>query len=290
MTSNRYFFCLIAKTFGYRRKNVYMTEAAGETHLLKEAEYHLGMAIWQKAENIEAVSVEYWNLRKLVKERERLSTELEACRKQLANAHEERTDLIGINKEPYQDLVNQRLVTLKYLEELASERDLIVTKAREIRRAYDGVKAKEEVLIKEGTHSPEEFAAISRRLLQLKAEFSELKTQRHELGVKIARSDAKIEEIESEIQRRKKEHRQITSEAFQFIGDTNQEMSSLRAELGALDARMHQLYTEIGKHVSRSIAEDPECRKACKDHWGLVDVMESLRKSILLNHKLADFV
>lgn len=289
MTSTRYLFCLIAKTFGYRRKNIYMTQAAGETHLLKEAEYHLGMAIWQKVEDIEAVSVEYWNLRKLIKERDRVCAELEACQKQLANAHEGRADLIGINNEPFQNLLNQRQAILKYLDELASERDLIVTKAREIRRTYDGVKAKEEVLTKEATHSQEEFTAISKRLVQLKADFSALKAERHELAEKIAQGNAKIEGIDAEIQRRKKERREIASEAFQHIGDTNQEMSTLRAELGALDTRMHQLYTEIGKHVSRCIAEDPECRKACKEHWGLVDVMDSLRKSVLLNHKLADF-
>jgi uncharacterized coiled-coil DUF342 family protein len=265
-----------------------MGDAAGETHLLKEAESHLGKAIWQNVEDIEALSVEYWNLRKLIKERDRVATELETCQKQLADAHEERAGLLGVTNEPYQDLLEERQAILNSLEELARERDLIVAKAREIRRAYDGVKTKEEVLTKEGNHSREDFTAISKRLVQLKADFSALKAERHEVAEKIAQGDAKIDAIEAEIQKRKKERREKASEAFQHIGDANQEISTLRAELGVLDTRMRQLYTEIGKHVSRNAAEDPECRKACKEHQGLVDVMGALRKSILLNHKLAE--
>jgi hypothetical protein len=41
-----------------------MVEAAEEMHLLKEAESHLGKALWENVEGIEALSIEYWNLRR----------------------------------------------------------------------------------------------------------------------------------------------------------------------------------------------------------------------------------
>lgn len=289
MTSTRYFICLVAQSFGYRRKNIRMGDAASETHLLKEAESHLGMAIWEKVEDIDALSVEYWNLRKLVKERARVADEIEALHARLAEAHEERALLLGPSNEPYQDLLEERQVILLSLEELARQRDLIVANAREIRRAYDGIKTKEEVLTKEGNHSTEDFTKISERLAHLKTQFSALKAERHEIAEKIAVGDAKIDAIDSEILKRKKERREKASEAFQHIGDANQEISTLRAELGVLDTRMRQLYTEIGKYVSRCAATDAECRKACKNHQGLVDVMGALRKSIILNHKLAEY-
>jgi len=288
MTSTRYFICLVAHAFGYRRKNIRMSDAAGETHLLKEAESHLGKAIWEKVEDIEALSVEYWNLRKLVKERDRVADELETLHARLAEAHEERASLLGVSNEPYKDLLEQRQGILISLEELARQRDLIVAKAREVRRAYDGMKTKEEVLTKEGNHTTEDIAKITERLAQLKVDFSALKAERHEIAEKIAEGDAKIDAIDAEVLRRKKDRREKASEAFQHIGDANQEISSLRAELGVLDTRMRQLYTEIGKYVSRNAANDPECRKASREHQGLVDVMGALRKSILLNHKLAE--
>lgn len=288
MTSTRYFICLVAQAFGYRRKNIRMSDAAGETHLLKEAESHLGKAIWENVEDIEALSVEYWNLRKLVKDRDRVAGELETLQARLGEAHEERAGLLGSTNEPYQELIEKRQGILIKLEELARERDQIVAKAREVRRSYDGMKIKEEVLTKEGSHTPEESAKIHQRITHLKAEFVALKSERHGVAEKIAQGDAKIDEIDAEIQKRKKVRREKASEAFHHIGDANQEMSTLRAELGVLDTQMRQLFGEIGRHVSRNAATDPECRKACKEHRGLVDVMSALRKSILLNHKLAE--
>ncbi len=286
MTSTRYLVCLVANAFGYRRKNIRMAEAADETHLLKEAESHLGKAMWEQVESIDALSVEYWNLRKLIKERDRVAAELESRQQLLAEAHQERAGLLGASNEPFLDLLEERQAVLNSLEELAKERDAIVNSARDIRRAYDGTKTKEEVLTREGATKEEAFSAITNRLIQLKLEFSKLKEERQKVAEKIAQGDAKIDTIDTEILKRKKERRAKASEAFQHIGDANQEISTLRAELGVLDTQMRQLYTEIGKYISRN-SSDPECRKASKEMQWLVDVMGALRKSILFNHKLS---
>ncbi len=287
MTSTRYFFFLAASAFGYRRKNIRMAEAAEETHLLKEAESHLGKAIWEKVENLEALSVEYWNLRKLVKERDRVADELESNQQQLTEANQERAGLMASTNEPFQDLLDERQSMLNLLEELTKQRDEIVNEAREVRRAYEGTKTKQEVLAKEGANKEKDISDIRNRLVQLKSEFSVLKVKRQKVAEKIAEGDAKVDKIDTEILNRKQARREKASEAFHHIGDANQKISTLRAEIGVLDTQMRQLYTEIGKYVSRN-PTDPECRKAGKDVQWLVDVMGALRKSILLNHKLAE--
>jgi chromosome segregation ATPase len=286
MTSTKYLVCLVAQAFGYRQKNTRMAEAAEELHLLKEAESHLGKALWENVEGIEALSIEYWNLRKLIKERERVVSELEIRQKKLAEAHEERASLLGISNEPYQELLEERQTILNSLEELVKQRDLIVAKAGELRRAHDGVKTKEEVLTKEGISSEKDFAVITQKLLNLKAQFAELNAERQKVAAKITEGDIKIDTIDTEILNRKKERRAQASEAFQHIGDANQDISSLRAELGVIDTQMRQLYTEIGKYISHN-PKDPECRKASKEMQWLVDAMSALRKSILFNHKLS---
>jgi chromosome segregation ATPase len=288
MTSTRYLLCRVALTFGYSRKNIRMGDAAGEMHLLKEAEAHLGEAIWKNVEDIESLSVEYWNLRKLAKERERVAKELAGCQKELDSAHEERSSLLGVSNEPFQDLMDERQRILNVLEELAKDRDLVVAKAREIRRSYDGIKTKHEVLEKENSNSPEEQEKAATKLASLKKIFASLKGERHVVAQKIAKGDARIDAIDAEILTRKKERRAKASEAFQHIGDANQEMSTYRAELGLLDTQMRQLYSEIGRHVSRSAENNPECRKACEKYQGMVDVMRALRKSIQMNHALAE--
>ncbi len=286
MTSTKYLVCLVARAFGYNRKNTHMAEAAEETHLLKEAESHLGKAMWENVEGIEALTVEYWNLRKLVKEHDRVAAELESQQKQLAEAHEERASLLGISTEPYQHLLDERQMVLNSLEELARQRDLIVVKAQEIRRAYDGTKTKEEVLTNEGMSDERDFSVITHRLTDLKTQFAELRAERQDVMKKIADRDIKVNTIDSEILELKRERRMKASEAFQHIGDANQEISTLRAELGVMDTQMRQLYTEIGKYVSRN-TKDSECRKASKEMQWLVEVMGALRKSILFNHKLS---
>lgn len=286
MTSTKYLVCLVARAFGYNRKNTRMAEAAEETHLLKEAESNLGKAIWENVEGIEALTVEYWNLRKLVKEHDRITAELESHLESLTKAHEERASLLGVSTEPYQHLLDERQIVLNTLEEHARQRDLTVVNAQKIRRAYYGTKTKEEVLTNEGMGDERDFAVITQRLTELKAQFAELRAERKDLAKKIAEGDIKVEMIDTKILALKKERRMKASDAFQHIGDANQEISTLRAELGVVDTQMRQLYTEIGKFVSRN-TKDPLCRKACKEMQWLVDVMNALRRSILLNHKLS---
>lgn len=288
MTSTRYLICRLATTFGYSRKNIRMGDAAAEMHLLKEAEAHLGQAIWKDVEPIEELSVEYWNLRKLSKERGKVTAELEERQRQLEEAQEQRASLLGITTEPFQDLLEEKQKILRVLEERANERDRVIQQARDIRRSYDGMKMKKEVLQKEGAETREEVEKVSQRLADLKISFSELKIQRQAIAEKIAETDSQIDAIEAEIATRKTERRKQASEAFQHIGEDNQRMSALRAEIGVLDTQMRQLYSEIGRFVSRNSHTHPICNKVSTPQRGMVEVMRALRTSIQLNHKLAE--
>ena len=290
MTSTRYYMARFAQAFGYFRRNQRMGDAASEMHLLREAEAQLGAAIWEKVEGIEELSVEYWNLRKFIKERETVREKLVECQARLDIAHEERANVLNNTPELHQELMEQRVTLLTELEQLAHERDEIVASAREVRRTYDGLKMKLEVLSKESSGSPENREAIEKvksRLVELKAKFSELKEDRVLIGEKIEAGDAKVDLVDQQLNEKKKDRRVNASEAFQVIGDGNKEMSILRAESGVLDTQMRQLYAEIGRYVSRNAYHNPACAAAASSHQGLVDVMRALRRSIALNHRLA---
>jgi chromosome segregation ATPase len=172
------------------------------------------------------------------------------------------------------------------LEKLAIRRDEIVSEAREVRRAYDGLKMKLEVLTKEAS-SPEEIDKVKSRLTGLKEKFADLKQQRIDIGLQVEAGDAKVDLVDAKLNEKKQDRRVNASEAFQIIGDGNKEMSLLRAESAVLDTQMRQLYAEIGRFVSRHAAQHPACAKAAESQKGLVDVMRALRRSIALNHRLA---
>lgn len=188
--------------------------------------------------------------------------------------------------EAHQDLFDQRVVLLKHLEQLAQRRDGIVADAREVRRAFEGMRMKLEVLTKEASDSAS-IDAVKTRLNGFKEKFSQLKQERIDVGSEIERADAKLDKIDQALHEKKKDRRVLASEAFQIIGDGNKEMSTLRAESAVLDTQMRQLYAEIGRFVSRNTAHHPVCAKAAEDHRGMVDVMRALRRSIALNHRLA---
>jgi len=291
MTPTRYFLSRIARTLGIHRRNQRMSDAASETHLLRDAEAYLGAMIWEKVENIERLSSSYWNLRKLTQERESISTRLVFCQEKLNKAHADRADLINTVSEPEQKLLAEKAEIEAGLGNLSIRRDKVVAAAKEIRKSYEGLKVKSEVLTNESSDEKPangEIDKIKASLAQLQERFAGLKAERTKISEEITAGDQRIGELTEQVRTIKKSQHERAAKAIQSIGDANKDISTLRAECGLLDTRMSQLHAEIGKHVSRNIAADAACLEAIREHRALVDVMQALRKSISLNYRLAD--
>ena len=290
MTTTRYFMARFAQAFGVIRRNQRMGDAASEIHLLREAEAYLGDEVWEKVEHIERLAVEYWNLRKLHKERTAVAERVLACETKLAAAHDIRAALLSATPLLDPAINDERVAILTMLEDRTRQRDEIVARARQIRRTYDGLKMKLTVISEEMSDPAQRQAAIDEvngRLAAIKQEFVALKEERIKIGHEIDEGDAKLDVIERGQEVHKKVRREHASATFQTIGEVNKDLAILRAELGILDTRMRQLYSEIGRYVSRHINQDAHCAEAVKKHRHLVDVMRALRRSVALNHRLA---
>jgi len=290
MTSSRYLIARIAQAFGFLRQAQRMGDAATEMRLLREAEAYLGAMIWEKVEKIEDLSVEYWNLRKLIKDQKGVRIRLAACQDKISMAHNERAEFINSTPVISQELLDQRKQLLVELEQLSQERDRIVMHAREVRRAHVGLKMKLEVLASESGEEPEtkeEVAKAKVRLVELREKFAELKQERIRIGHLIEQGDAKVDAVDRKIDQEKQNRRLQASQAFEIFGEGNKELAVLRAEAGVIDTQMRQLYAEIGRYVSRNSKQNPACALAAAEYRGLVDVMRALRRSVSLNHRLA---
>jgi chromosome segregation ATPase len=288
MTSFRYFLARITHTLGIHRRSQRMSDAASETHLLRDAETYLGAMIWENVENIEPLSGGYWNLRKLTQEKEALASELSACQEKLNKAHEHRASTLSSLSGPLQRLIAEKAELSAQLEELAERRNEIVATAIEIRKTYDGLKVKAEVLSNQTGGSHSERDRLSESMNQLKERFAELKAERTLISEKIVTRDLESRDLDVRILSHKTSQHENATKAIHLIGDATKEISSLRAGCGIIDTRMAQLHTEIGKHVSRNFLADPACAEAAKNHRGLVSVLHALRKSITLNYRLAE--
>lgn len=290
MTSSLYFIARIAQGFGYFRRNQRMAEAATEMHLLREAEAHLGFAVWESVGEIDQLSVEYWNLRRLIKEKESIKERLDASNELLEEAQTTRIAILNSTPEAQKELLEERTKLLVELEELGRQRDEIIAEAREIRRFFDGMKMKIKVLNDENQDSSGKQEGLDKAqasLKESKIRFAELKEKRLEIGKLIEAGDAKIDAVDLKLDQLKKDRRSDAAESFQAISEGNREVSSLRAEIGVLDTQMRQLYAEIGRYVSRNATHVPACSKVAVPHRSLVDIMRALRRSIALNHRLA---
>ena len=289
MTPTKYYVAKFAQAFGYYRKNQRMSEAASEMHLLREAEAYLGQSIWKNVETIEELSVEYWNLRKISKEMNLIQEKLNASQAKLDGVHLDRATILNSTPEIHQELLDERTELLANLEKLAFQRDEIISEAREVRRAYEGLKMKLEVVTKENEDEKANSTVepIHKRLEELKLKFADLKTQRISIGKKIEEGNLLVTEVDQKLAVKKSDRRVQASEAYQHIGDGNKEISLLRAEAGVLETQMRQLYAEIGRYVSRNSTNRSTCFEAVASQRGLIEVMRALRQSIALNHRLA---
>lgn len=290
MTPTRYLLARAAQAFGYVRKSQRMSDAAREMHLLREAEAYLGISIWENCKDIENLSVEYWNLRKLKKEHDELLEKIRSAETELEAAHEERAQALQITPEFNQELLDQRAEKLKELEALAAKRDLIVAQGRDVRRVYVGLKTKLEVLNQESSHPDEhqdEIQAVKLRLDELKNHFSDLKNQRIKVGQEIEQGDTELDAIDEQLKNIRQERRLKASDSFQVIGECNKQLSTLRSDAGAIEAQMRLLQAEIGRYVSRYYQSDPACAEASLSYRSLTDVMRALRRSIALNLRLS---
>lgn len=286
MTPTRYLLARAAQAFGYVRKSQRMGDAAREMHLLREAEAYLGISIWENCKDIENLSVEYWNLRKLKKDHDQLLEKIQAAESKLDAAHQEREQARQITPESNQELLDQRAEKLKQLETLAAKRDQIVAQGRDVRRVYVGLKTKLEVLNQESSHQ-NEIQAVKLRLDELKHHFSDLKNQRIKIGHELEQGDTELDALDQQLKNTRQERLLKASDSFQIIGEFNKQLSTLRSDEGAIETQMRLLQAEIGRYVSRYYQSDSDCAKASSSYRSVTDVMRALRRSIALNLRLS---
>ncbi|MFT3989950.1 MAG: hypothetical protein QM680_00930 [Luteolibacter sp.] len=288
MTPGRFFISRLGLVLGIDRKTQRMAELATETRLLRDAETLLGSAIWEHVEHLDDVSVEYWNLRKIQKKRTLIQQRMHEYQERIAKAHDERIQVLQTMLEPEQNLLEEKNRIVGILEDLGHHRDQIIQQAREIRRAYDGMKTKLEFLEESPEPKPAEIEKVKLRLTELRTRFSKLKEEREKIRARLEEGEQNLDQLNAELSQKNKGRRGDATEAFQAIGDANKEYTALRAELGPLETSAQQFQSEIGRHVSLHAPHDPACARIIAPHRSLVRILAALRQSIQLNRKLVE--
>lgn len=288
MTHTSYYIALIAKSFGIERRNKRLSDASSEMGLLREAEYQLGKLLWEKIEPVEELSVEYWNLRKYVKENQAQVAAMTALNEKLSELHEKRAEILNETSTVQEELEQKRGEFLLKMEELAYKRDSLIRRAKEIRRIHEGHLTKIEVLERDGDRG-EEVEAVKNEIDAMKEEFRSLKQQRTEVAEELEKGDRELDEVNNKLQAIKQEKRDRAAVVFQEIGTINRDLSNIRSEIGNSESQIRHLQAEVGRYISRYYKRNPHCGQVAKSERAMVEVMRMLRISIAMNHKLSDF-
>ncbi|MBT8038058.1 MAG: hypothetical protein KJO21_10985 [Verrucomicrobiae bacterium] len=286
MNSSRYLIARLALSFGIRRKTKRLSEAAEEMHLLRQAEEILGRDVWEQAEEIEAIDVEYWTLRKLALKLRNLEKSIDSAEEVIDTSHDERNAALNATNQACLVLEKKRDELMGYSKELLAERDQVIARAQKIRRKFDASRTKVQVLSGEGGNA-ETIKEEQKKMAAYKVDFSGLKNEREEVSQKIQKLDAKLTKVDASIAEDRKKLRDDASTAYQSMGKANRDRSKLTSEIGLLEVEMKSHYIEIGRYISNEVGNDPLCAKIHADHAHLVAQMQSLRSSIALNQRLA---
>jgi chromosome segregation ATPase len=256
--------------------------------LLREAEYQLGLRLWEKIEPIEEISVEYWNLRKHMKGLTEMRQKMDELSEQVDKFNQQRAEILNVVSPEQLEVEMQRSQLLLHMEKLANERDMVVRRAKQLRRVHEGLLTKIEVL-KRDEHPESKINEVLQSIEDLKEEFRELKLRRKELAEELEQGDRDIDENENKLAAFKQLKRDEAAVIFQEMGQVNRELSQLRSEIGSIEVQMRQLQSEVGRYISRYFKRNPICYEVAKSERTMVEVMRMLRISIAMNHKLADF-
>ncbi len=286
MNSTHYLIARLLLSFGLHRKTKRLSEAAEEMNLLRMAEEILGEDVWEQAEDIEHLSVEYWSLRKLKLKKDELNEAVAKAGAVLDTSQEERNAILNKTNQACLALEKKRDAMTSNSEALIAEKDKIIAQARQVRRKIDASRTKVQVLSGEAG-TGDVVKAERGKLAGYKTEFAALKKKRDKVGKKIKALDEKVVRVEKAIAGERKKLSKEASRAYQSIGKANQDMTKLAADIGLVELKMAGHFSEIGRYVSTHTGTDPVCNKICKEHSHLIAQMQSLRSSIALNHKLA---
>jgi len=287
MTSKSYFFAKLGLSFGLNRKNHWQTKANSETALLRDAEEVFGYLCWEKCENIDHVSFEYWNIRKLMLEYQEHCENLYKAEDSLREAQNQRSETLLEVSNGDPTIVESRKRLEEEAEELLIERDEIMEEAKNLKKQHEGFKLKIDVLAKkEGRDSPK-IQETNEKLREIKATFLDHKNRRAEIHEKLSKLDSQLQEADKQVSKSVVSKKTQVSNSFQKISTYNKEISTSKAKLGALEKELLDSWANLGKNLSFNAPDDPELLSIVQGEAGLANQMTALRKSIILTQSLS---
>ena len=287
MTRSRYVIAILLQSFGVILKNKRLTDASYEIHLMQDGEEILGAYCWPNIEDIEELSMEYWNLRKLKQEETTLSEKVSNSSKTLSNVQNERASLADLSKGSGQELSQKRERLFEKIEALNIKRDDLLAEAQQTKRKHSALKMQVQVLKEEDSGNQEKINDCRESLTDLRIQFTKSKEHLVEINDKVDSLKDKLSKLQEKIDDKLKGSKEETTESFTQISKANRDITKYQAELGVLREEQAKYFRGIGSFL-RINSKREDCKAACKNQRGLLEQTRLLSQSVDWNRHLAE--
>ncbi|MEJ6719674.1 MAG: hypothetical protein QNK82_14370 [Akkermansiaceae bacterium] len=287
MTRSRYVIAILLQSFGVILKNKRLTDASYEIHLMQDGEEILGAYCWPNIEDIEELSMEYWNLRKLKQEETTISEKVSNSNKTLSNVQNERASLADLSKGSGQELSQKRERLFEKIEALNIKRDDLLAEAQQTKRKHSALKMQVQVLKEEDSGNQEKINDCRESLTDLRIQFTKSKEHLVEINDKVDSLKDKLSKLQEKIDDKLKGSKEETTESFTQISKANRDITKYQAELGVLREEQAKYFRGIGSFL-RINSKREDCKAACKNQRGLLEQTRLLSQSVDWNRHLAE--
>jgi len=256
---------------------------------MQDGEEILGAYCWPNIEDIEELSMEYWNLRKLKQEETTISEKVSNSNKTLSNVQNERASLADLSKGSGQELSQKRERLFEKIEGLNIKRDDLLAEAQQTKRRHSALKMQVQVLKEEDSGNQEKINDCRESLTDLRIQFTKSKEHLVEINDKVDSLKDKLSKLQEKIDDKLKGSKEETTESFTQISKANRDITKYQAELGVLREEQAKYFRGIGSFL-RINSKREDCKAACKNQRGLLEQTRLLSQSVDWNRHLAERV
>ena len=289
MNRLEYFARRAAAKLGVVAPRLYLRNASEESILLKEAETLIGKLAWRELEKVEELTNEYWRIRQLDSEQNKLREEIETTTEEMKRVQEAASQP-EVQFSPQLARIGSflELEREKLAAKLKATQDMIQA-AEGVRKKFNGLKLKLSVL--KGENADEAtLNGVRQELQDVKNQYAEMAREVENLRSEVNLNERKIKAIESEMEnlraRVSLHERNLTRE----VSDASRRLIELNSRVGLLESEKSELFGIIGRilRVGRESGSDAY-RDVIDQFAPIIQQANALSRSIEFNRRLADF-
>ncbi len=289
MTSFGFFLHRLAWQFGLRGERARWSAVTRETQFLSEAQDLLGRLAWKQTAELEDLTGEYWQLKDLDSQQEKLRVTSEQMLERIDDLKERLNGIEDKYEEQIDELREHKSVVMETAAAISSEMDEIREDDSETREKYGSLKLKMEVLRRQmGQDLSQEMEKTQKAMDALKVIYEANKVLIEAKEAEVHKVETSVQGVDGAIAKKREEMKAESSDLVTEISQLSKRVAETSARIGTFETAKSELSFKIGVYLSdHADSREPAIRAALNDFRPLISKILDLRKSISYNQRLA---